>query len=320
MRASIPPFLHDPRRAIRHAGQWAVVYLVLACAALVALTIDSRSLPSGDPVALKPLKFSISFVVHCATLGLIGLWTRRAEARDRWFARSIWVTLAALLAETGPIFVQAQRGVPSHFNHETAFDRAMFTIMGLGTIGLVLAAALLLIGLARRPGDAPPLARASVALGTVVMLLGGAVGVMMVQPTAEQAAVLAGGLNPSMIGAHSVGDGVGGKVPLFGWSLVTGDWRVPHFIGVHGLQAMPLMAFALMRLGGTGHRPWRAFGFLASIYMAGFVWSVIRTVQGKSLFLIDGATVTAVAALAAVVALAGMTGVLTRHRRNGAAR
>lgn len=313
----MPPFLLEPRRAIRHAGLWAGIYLALTISTLVALLVDPRILSSGDPVALKPLKFSISFVVHCTTLCLIGLWTRRAEARDGWFALSIWVTLAALLAETGPIFLQALRGVPSHFNYETALDRAMFTIMGLGTLGLVLAAMLMLIGLARRPGTAPPLARAAVALGIVIMLMGGSVGVMMVQPTAEQAAALASGLRPTTIGAHGVGNGAGPRLALFGWSLVTGDWRVPHFIGVHGLQAMPMIAVVLTGLGRTG---WKAFGFLASIYIALFAWSVIRTAQGKSLFLFDTATIVAICALAAVVALAIILGMLMARRTGRLAR
>jgi len=299
-----PAILLDARRAIRHAGLWAAIYLALAGAALLALHVDPRSLESGDPVALKPLKFSISFVVHCATLGLIGVWTRRAEARDGWFALGVWITLVALLAETGPILAQALRGVPSHFNYETAFDRAMFTIMGLGTIGLVLAAVLMLIGLARGPGGAPPLARGATASGIVIMLLGGAVGVMMVQPTPDQAAALANGLRLPTIGAHAVGVGDGGTVPLFGWSLVAGDWRVPHFIGVHGLQAMPLFALAVMRLGCDSRASSQAFGMLASIYVAVFAWAVVRTAQGKSLFLLDSATIMAGAALAVVVALA----------------
>ena len=306
--------LLDPSRAIRHAGLWAGLYLGLALAALVALLVDPRSLPSGDPIALKPLKFALSFVVHCATLGLIGLWTRRAEARDGWFATSIWVTLAALLAETGPIFAQALRGVPSHFNYATAFDRAMFTIMGLGTIGLVLAAVLILIGLARRPGDAPPLARVAVALGVVVMLMGGATGVMMVQPTADQAAALSQGLRPDTIGGHGTGTGAaGGTVPLFGWSLVSGDWRVPHFIGVHGLQAIPLFALAVLRLRGAGRSGSQAFWVLAGVYVAVFGWSVIRTLHGKSLFLPDLATLVTGAAGVVLVVLAGW--MMRRTRR-----
>jgi hypothetical protein len=82
-------------------------------------------------------------------------------------------------------------------------------------------------------------------LGTLITLAGMAVAFLMTWGTPDQLA----SRPMKIIGAHSVGVPDGGpSMPVTGWSTTGGDLRVPHFIGVHGLQIVPLFALALVLL------------------------------------------------------------------------
>ncbi|HTJ33722.1 MAG TPA: hypothetical protein VL738_10865 [Dactylosporangium sp.] len=109
-------------------------------------------------------------------------------------------------------------------------------VVVLWTASLVVA---IVVGIQR---DTDPVVRSAARLGFAVSLAGMLLGFLMTMPTGAQQAELDRGGSPAMIGAHSVGVADGGpSMPVTGWSSAGGDLRVPHFTGIHALQALPLL-------------------------------------------------------------------------------
>lgn len=101
---------------------WATIFaFALMPVTLLLLAVDTRVL-DGEALWLKPLKFQISMAILTGTLVLAvaasglghSLWMRGAP--------SITVAATAIYEMTF-LGVQAGRGVRSHFNADTAFDR-----------------------------------------------------------------------------------------------------------------------------------------------------------------------------------------------------
>jgi hypothetical protein len=106
-----------------------------------------------------------------------------------------------------------------------------------------------------------------------------------------------------MGGGHSVGVPDGGPgVPLTAWSTTGGDLRIPHFVGMHGIQMMLLVALGLTHLVANERVRLRLV-LLAAAGYAGLValvtWQALR---GEPLIHPTATTLRALAALVGVVA------------------
>jgi hypothetical protein len=235
--------------------------LVVSAAALTVLAVltgagvllDDRELV-GAPIWLKPFKFSVSIAVYSVTIAwMLSLLDRRQ--RLGWWLGTI--TVAALTTEIVIIVAQAARGRQSHFNNQTPLDTLLYSVMG-STIAVAWVCTLILavmLLIQRLPDRANALA---VRFGLLVGLGGMMVGFLMTMPTAAQLD-LPEGEAPKIIGGHAVGVQDGGAgLPLVGWSTTGGDLRAGHFIGMHALQALPLLGFLLViasrRRGRIGAR------------------------------------------------------------------
>jgi hypothetical protein len=295
-----------------------LLHLLLIPVFLVAWLADPR-LILGQPAWVKPLKFALSGGVYAFSFVWLLTFVPRFP-RLKQIAAS--ATGLALIVETPLIALQVVRGTTSHFNVATPFDATLFSVMGgfimlLAVMNLVLAVLLLFQRLPDRVFGW------GLRFGVLLSFVGIAVAFLMTSgPTPEQLARLEAGETVATIGAHSVGVADGGPgLPFVGWSTEGGDLRIPHFVGLHGLQLLPLVGWLLTR--PVLRRRLSANHRLVLVWVAGLgylgltlllTWQALR---GQSIIAPDAATWRALGVLVGTVVLAsGATWLHGRQRNN----
>lgn len=290
-----------------------VTVLMAGASALFAalLWLDPR-LVDGAPAWLKPAKFALSTAIYSATLAWVlaslPSWPRLARVAGA-------VTAGVFVVEVGLIALQAARGRSSHFNTETLLDGAIFTVMGLSIALQTVVAAAVAVALWRTSFADRALGWA-LRLGMTLTVLGASAGGIMTAPTAAQldAARVTGAMPRS--GAHTVGGPDGGPgLAGTGWSTRHGDLRVPHFLGLHAIQALPFVALAMRRRRTEAARV-RVVFVSALGYATLFGILAAQALAGQSVVAPEGGIATALAAWALLTAagLAWAWMALATHR------
>jgi hypothetical protein len=203
----------------RRLTLYALALFALAIPMALAWGIDERVV-RGANVWIKPIKFALSIGLLALTtawfIGHLVPAKRRGPAIDR----IVWLLIGTGSFELAYITLQAALGQGSHFNVGDAFHGTMYTLMGIGAIGLTATQPMLAWQLHRHPDDVRPSAyRLAVKLGLVLTFAFGAgIGLLL------------SGIQPPQGGA---------AVPLLGWQLAGGDLRPAHFWGIHAGQLLP---------------------------------------------------------------------------------
>lgn len=289
-------------------------------AAIIGLAIDPR-LVTGAPLWAKPLKFSLSIALYALTLSwLLGML--HSHRRLTW-----WLgTLSALFLAVEIVIIggAAALGTTSHFNVSTPLTTTLWSVMAVSIVIVWSAAIAVAILLWRQ--KLPDRARAvAIRSGLIIGLVGMGVAFFMTSPNAEQLTDFQG-----IAGAHTVGlpDG-GAGLPLLGWSTLAGDLRVPHFVGMHALQILPLSALALELLGrrfDTLLLPavrLRIVVIIATLYGSITALLTVQALSGQSIVRPDGATIAVTSVLFAGAAAAIAVSLIARlpsSREDSAAR
>lgn len=303
-------------RSPPHVLRWHRPLMLVAAAtapfvviSLAGLVLDDRVLV-GAPIWLKPFKFAVSIVIYAVTWAW--LMTHLPRNRLAWWTATV---IAVMLAIEYVIIVgQVVRGRQSHFNVATPLDAALWGAMGTSITVLWIANLVVAFFLLRsRVGDSS----VNWAVRAVISLLGIGLAFMMTGPTRGQQATMRDGTFGGIVGAHSVGVVDGGPImPVTGWSTTGGDLRVPHFVGIHALQALPLLALALSLLAARvsmlrAEAVRTRLVLVASAGYAGLtgltVWQALRgqpLIQPDRLTLLVGGALLALVGVSVVAAVA----------------
>jgi hypothetical protein len=200
------------------------------------LCFDHRHI-SGELAWIKPCKFGISIALYGASL----IWLERfLNTGQRLFRLTTVGALAGAILELVAIITQVLRGTTSHFNDATPVDAALWYMVKLSIMPVALAVIVLCILLMRQKG-LPSVLGLSLRLGTLLTIVGLLPAIIMILPESAQQFITEVEVNGHTIGFVTGGPGL----PWLGWSTVAGDLRAAHFVGLHALQVMPLLGWAI---------------------------------------------------------------------------
>jgi hypothetical protein len=242
------------------------IHIGLALLMVLGLTIDHRSILGLNPW-VKPLKFAVSISLYLFT---IALFLSYFPGHSRMLFWATLVIAVTMLVEISLISLQAIRGTTSHFNVSTPFNAGVLYTMGIAiSVNTLMICVIVWLFF-----DQPPALTASylwgIRLGLIIFVFGSVQGFMMISRM-----------------AHTVGAPDGGPgLPIANWSAQHGDLRVAHFVGLHGLQIVPLVGY----ISGGGSGPDRGSTSsltwvvgVAGIMTGVMIWALAQALTGKPL-------------------------------------
>jgi len=273
--------------------------LFAAAASLVAMLLDPRII-TGSPAWLKPFKFAISTSIYSLTVAWIFGWLSGWPRVRRVVG---WTTAIVFVLEVAIIALQAWRGTTSHFNVSMLLNGTLFSVMGAAILLQTLISVALAVALWRQRFADPTLGWA-LRLGILLTISGALTGPLMTGPTPAQLASARTGVPMTTVGAHTVGGEDGGiGIPVTGWSWEHGDLRVPHFVGLHAIQALALVAIGLRRWRRPEAVRVRALIAVAASYASLFLLLLWQALRGQSIVALDAMALAWIALWAVVTVL-----------------
>lgn len=204
-----------------------IISLALAVVTGFLSLVDDQEILGIDRW-IKPMKFFLSITAFLWTMSIYFHFLPTRKIIQQVLT---WAMIVIFALEMLVITGQSVRSQPSHFNFSTPLDSSLFSLMGIAIGILTLLMIIVTILYFTHKIALPPAVVLGLRLGLAVMLLGAAQGGYMSSRT-----------------GHSVGVRDGGQgLPLVNWSTEGGDLRVAHFLGLHGLQIIPLFALGMHR-------------------------------------------------------------------------
>ncbi|MFC9898425.1 hypothetical protein ACFVMC_32445 [Nocardia sp. NPDC127579] len=289
----------------------------LVVCSLGGLLVDDRML-LGESVWVKPLKFGFAFALYGLTLAWLLALPHRGS-RATWWLGTVFAVTG--FVDVGFIAVQAARGTYSHFNnHDTdTVNTIGQQIFMSGVPGLFFANLFIVLILAWQKLLDRPITRAihaGLALAVLGMLQAYLMGF-----TGTQRVLDSEGNSVELIAGHTVLDPASrteaarddAGMPILGWSTIGGDLRIPHFVGLHGIQVLLLAVVALTWLAPryawlrTENTRAALIGVLALGYTGLFAMTFLQAMRAQPLIHPDATTLAGYGGVLAGTGLLGYT-------------
>lgn len=240
---------------------FALYYFGLICFVLsllfLALTKVSTVQVYNVSAWYKPFKFSFSIFLFTWTMAW---YCHYLNSFNVQFFN--WSVIVLLGFEIIYIAIQAGRGQLSHFNLSTPLYSALYTCMALAASLVTLYTAY--VGFLFFVGDYKPLPDYylwAIRLGIILFVIFSFEGFVMGSRL-----------------THTIGGVDGGPgLPLLNWSTKFGDPRIPHFIGMHALQVLPILSYYAFKNTKITVLVFILYAFLAA-------YTLLLALNGKPLF------------------------------------
>lgn len=234
--------------------------LILFLTAFILSYFDLRMV-NGVNAWLKPMKFALSVMIFVFTMA----WLLQYLPFTKSIYWVILIIVVTMTIEQLAIFMQAGRGITSHFNVNSGwFNAFIFQIMAIAITINTFAIAYVALLFFINPIELPLSYLWGIRLGLICFVLFSFEGFAM------------GAALKHTIGAA---DGVKG-LPFLNWSINHGDLRIAHFIGLHALQVLPIVGY-LVYLFNLNYLIAIGFGLLYAGFAGfAFIWALL----GKSFF------------------------------------
>ncbi|MFI5892739.1 hypothetical protein ACIA5D_21775 [Actinoplanes sp. NPDC051513] len=209
-------------RPIERAGYLIGSVLLASGLFHAAVLITSGGTWEGPVSWRKPMTFGLSFGLTLITIAWV---TSLVPLRDRTRNLLLGVFATASVVEVLLITMQAWRRVPSHFNMETPFDTAVSRVLAAGGGVIIVVVVALTIATWRPLPAVAPSMRLALRAGFLALDTALLIGAIMVVTAVLDVA------RGDQLAAYAVG----------------AQWKPAHFVPMHGVLALPLLAWLLAR-------------------------------------------------------------------------
>jgi hypothetical protein len=248
-------FLHQLKNRNEILFFFGLVCLIFSIIFLILAKSTSTQV-FGVNAWYKPFKFAFSTLAFAWAMAWYCYYL--PDFNIRLFNWSIIVLLGF---EIVYIAIQASKGQLSHFNISTSFYAAMYSLMAVAaSLVTIYTAYVGFLFFKHSFAELPDYYVWAIRLGIIIFVIFSFQGFAMGSRL-----------------SHSVG-AINDNSNWFivGWSTTVGDLRIAHFIGMHALQVLPLLAYFLLK-----NVPLTIS--LSILYVLLAVYTLVQALQGKPL-------------------------------------